>query len=112
MVFACAITARLQPSGLARACLGYSAYVHGDVFEEVVSAAGSRSAARALLDGFEGGSQGAAQELARRLSRWRRVAPLVGRWRRFLLLLHDEVHFRPANPGEKRCRAEFEALAR
>ena len=132
--FARAITARLQPSGLARACLGHSAYscglgcpshmavrkvpcilggssCGGLLFEEVVSAAGSDAAARILLWEFECGRREAAQELRRRLSRWRRHAPLVGRWRRFLMLLHDEVHYRPANPGQKRCRDEFAALA-
>ena len=147
--FALAITARLQPSGMARACLGHTAYscdapvggggcgchafAHdcgafsrearlygnydgscncgGPVFEEVVAAAGSVAAARRLLAGFEHEWREAAKELRRRLSRWRRHAPLVGRWRRFLMLLHDEVHYRPANPGQKRCRDEFAALA-
>ena len=147
--FALAITARLQPSGMARACLGHTAYscdapvggggcgchafAHdcgafsrearlygnydgscncgGPVFEEVVAAAGSVAAARRLLAGFEHEWREAAKELRRRLSRWRRHAPLVGRWRRFLILLHDEVHYRPANPGQKRCRDEFAALA-
>ena len=132
--FALAITARLQPSGLARACLGHTAYgcglgcpshmavrkvpcilggssCGGPLFEEVASAAGSNAAARILLWEFECGRRVAAKELRRRLSRWRRHAPLVGRWRRFLMLLHDEVHYRPANPGQKRCRDEFAALA-
>ena len=126
--FARAITSRLQPSGLARACLGPTAYgccctrfcgdnscsagvSSGPVFKEVVTAAGSDIEADALLGGFECFCQEAAEELRRRLSRWRRHAPLVGRWRRFLMLLHDEVHYRPANPGQKRCRDEFAALA-
>ena len=131
--FARAITARLQPSGLARACLGDTAYTcdgpslcggHGctggfsscacrssPVFLEVVAAAGSSAEADALLGSFERGWREAARELRRRLDRWRRITPLVGRWRRFLMLLHDEVHYRPANPGQKRCRDEFAALA-
>ena len=138
--FAIAITARLQPSGLARACLGRAAYscdapvsegcgcqscIHicgaialgddckcgGPVFEEVVAAVGGKASARELLDCFEHELREAAKELRRRLSRWRRHALLVGRWRRFLMLLHDEVHYRPANPGQKRCRDEFAALA-
>ena len=111
--FTRAVTARLQPSGLARARLRYMACLPSSdlAFEEVVSAAGSKPAARMLLDSFEVQWQGAEHELRRRLARWRRIAPLVGRWRRFLILLHDTVHFRPANPGQKRCQDEFEALA-
>ena len=51
---------------------------------------------------------------ARRSRLWgrlRRVAPLVGRWRRALLLLFEEVHYRPCHEGAKRCRASFEAMA-
>jgi len=39
-----------------------------------------------------------------------RIAPLVGRWSKYLRSLYEEVHFRPGGIGEKRCRAEFEAL--
>jgi len=42
----------------------------------------------------------------------RTIAPLVGRIRRFLMLLHDTVHFRPGGLGQKRCRDEFERCAR
>ena len=51
---------------------------------------------------------------ARRSRLWgrlRRVAPLVGRWRRALLLLFEEVHYRPCHEGAKRCRASFEGMA-
>jgi len=51
---------------------------------------------------------------ARRSRLWRRlrrVAPLVGRWRRALVLLFEEVHYRPCHEGAKRCRASFEGMA-
>ena len=43
--------------------------------------------------------------------RLRRLAPVVGRWRRALLLLFEEVHYRPYHEGAKRCRASFEGMA-
>ena len=52
----------------------------------------------------------AAQAMQRRFERWRRVAPLVGRWRLFLTRWFEEVHFRPEHAGAKRCRDEFEQL--
>ena len=51
-----------------------------------------------------------AQTMQRRFERWRRVAPLVGRWRLFLVRWFEEVHFRPEHAGAKRCRDEFEQL--
>ena len=51
---------------------------------------------------------------ARRSRLWRRlrrVAPLVGRWRRALVLLFEEVHYRTCHEGAKRCRASFEGMA-
>ena len=44
-------------------------------------------------------------------ARLRVVAPLVGRWRGYLLALHAEVHFRPCGEGAQRAQEEFEALA-
>ena len=43
--------------------------------------------------------------------RWQRVAPLVGRWRKALMMVFDEVHYRPQHQGAKRAKAEFESLA-
>ena len=52
-------------------------------------------------------------EQARRSRLWsrlRRVTPLAGRLRRALLLLFEEVHYRPCHEGAKRCRASFEGM--
>ena len=43
--------------------------------------------------------------------KWRRVAPLVGRWRKALLVLHDEVAHRPGNSGMRAAMDEFAACA-
>ena len=64
-----------------------------------------------MLEAVHDRNRIAAAKLARRLARLRRLAPLVGRLGRFVRLLHDEVFYRPDARGQKRCRAEFEALA-
>lgn len=48
----------------------------------------------------------------RRLGRLRRLVPIAGRWRRFLLALHAEAlerSYAPGGAGERRACAEFEA---
>jgi len=47
----------------------------------------------------------------RSLAHWRRIAPLVGRWRKVLMEMYTEVKYRPGHSGAKRSRAEFEAAA-
>ena len=47
----------------------------------------------------------------RRLGRLRRLVPIAGRWRRFLLALHAEAlerSYAPGGAGERRACAEFE----
>jgi hypothetical protein len=143
--FADAVTARLQPSGLAhagllldlgcdeagrlrldnlrrllhelrsrdRAALLDEVRARGrEAFGDIVQATGDKPAHGVLfLVALEVAAVMAREKLKQRLARWRRLAPLVGRWRRFLLLLFDEVHYRPGMAGQKRCREEFEALA-
>ena len=43
------------------------------------------------------------------LTRLRRLVPLIGRLRLFLLRSYAEVYYRPEGQGAKRCREEFEA---
>ena len=45
---------------------------------------------------------------SRAFAHWRRVSPLVGRWRIFLTRTFEEVHFRPGNDGAKRCLHDLE----
>ena len=40
---------------------------------------------------------------------WRRIAPLVGRIRRALILWFNEVHYRPGGDGQRHSQQEFEA---
>ncbi len=47
------------------------------------------------------------ERAARRWSRLRRLVPLVGRLRKALILLHDEVHYRPSGGGAVKAQAEF-----
>ena len=49
---------------------------------------------------------------SRAFAHWRRVAPVVGRWRIFLMRTFEEVHFRPAHEGAKRCLHDLEQNAR
>lgn len=49
---------------------------------------------------------------SRAFAHWRRVAPVVGRWRIFLMRTFEEVHFRPGNDGAKRCLHDLEQNAR
>ena len=46
---------------------------------------------------------------SRALAHWRRIAPLVGRWRKLLLEIYTEVTYRPGHSGAKRSQDEFEA---
>lgn len=58
----------------------------------------------------------AAVELSKRKRRalvhLRRIAPLVGKIRMFLLQLHAHTHYKPNGLGEASAKAEFEAIAR
>lgn len=83
-----------------------------EAFEDIVQATGDKPTHGVLfVVALEVAAVVAREKLKQRLARWRRLAPLVGRWRRFLILLFDEVHYRPGRAGQKRCREEFEALA-
>ena len=46
-----------------------------------------------------------------RYDRLKRLLPLVGRWRLFLLRWYDELIHRPSGRGFQRCREQFVALA-
>jgi hypothetical protein len=58
----------------------------------------------------------AARELSKRklraIDHLRRIAPLVGKIRLFLVRLHTHVHYKPDGLGEANAKAEFESTAR
>jgi hypothetical protein len=58
----------------------------------------------------------AARELSKRkrraLDHLRRIAPIVGKMRLFLLQLHAHVHYKPNGVGEANAKADFESIAR
>jgi len=62
-----------------------------------------------FLSAIEAAAAQRRAKTAARLARLRAIAPLVGRIRRFLMLIHDTVHFRPGGLGQKRCREDFES---
>ena len=41
------------------------------------------------------------------MNKWRKLTPLIGKWRKFLIQLHDEVVFRPGNSGAKSAYKRF-----
>ena len=42
------------------------------------------------------------------MNKWRRLTPLIGKWTKFLIQLHDEVVYRPGNSGATKVEKHFE----